>query len=591
MTSFGKFICATLASAFLSSCSQVLETVDLTIANSDAAPQEEFSVEETTLTFESARRANTDPYPRIVLSSGHGNTAGPIREAEALVSNFPASAKPAYYRIGIGDELSFSIFSESVLFSNVETSFPPQRTSTDYVIGIGDELTLIRASDADASPASGSVIENDGVLLNLPSNTQKPGILATSGRVGSDGSILLLEIGRIEAAGKTLSDIQAEVRNVLIRDGLSPRFQLEITNFASQRAILNVKSASSGSNDTDAGGANSRVIILNDRASTLRDILAAGGRGVLSGTDTLVTLQRNGATYRMHLRDVFSPKSQDVQIMDGDVIFVEDLASEITTGSSQVGADGSVLLPGIGRIPAAGLSIEELNHFASQKIRSTVDIKKTIDLAVTGFRSRHALLHIASTISETAATVVTQLTITSKPETLSAVLTRSGVKYNPESITRITLKRGVDTYKFTFKDLLDLNRNIYVLPNDTVFVDRLSYRENKVFVVGGVTPRIVKIDPKERQSLADVLFTSNGVFSAAGAQRSEVYLLRGSEPVKAYHLDAQSPTRLIVADALELRPNDILYVAERPIISFNRTLATIVPLRVLIRDIQNDNIP
>ena len=186
MTSFGKFICATLASALLSSCSQVLETVDLTIASSDAAPQEEFSVEETSLTFESARRANADPYPRSVLSSGHGNTAGPIREAEALVSRFPASAKPAYYRIGIGDELSFSIFSESVLFSNVETSFPPERTSTDYVIGIGDELTLIRASDAEASPASGNVIENDGLLLNLPSNTQKPGIMATSGRVGSD---------------------------------------------------------------------------------------------------------------------------------------------------------------------------------------------------------------------------------------------------------------------------------------------------------------------------------------------------------------------------------------------------------------------
>ena len=47
----------------------------------------------------------------------------------------------------------------------------------------------------------------------------------------------------------------------------------------------------------------------------------------------------------------------------------------------------------------------------------------------------------------------------------------------------------------------------------------------------------------------------------------------------------------IVADAMELRPNDILYVAEQPIISFNRALATILPLRVLLRDIQNENIP
>jgi len=61
--------------------------------------------------------------------------------------------------------------------------------------------------------------------------------------------------------------------------------------------------------------------------------------------------------------------------------------------------------------------------------------------------------------------------------------------------------------------------------------------------------------------------------------------------VVAFHLDAKSPTRLIVADAMELRPNDILYVAEQPIISFNRALGTILPLRILLRDIQDENIP
>jgi len=65
-------------------------------------------------------------------------------------------------------------------------------------------------------------------------------------------------------------------------------------------------------------------------------------------------------------------------------------------------------------------------------------------------------------------------------------------------------------------------------------------------------------------------------------------LLRGTDPVVAYHLDAQSPTRLIVADAMELRPNDILYVAEQPIVSFNRTLATITPLRAVLQEIGNE---
>lgn len=68
----------------------------------------------------------------------------------------------------------------------------------------------------------------------------------------------------------------------------------------------------------------------------------------------------------------------------------------------------------------------------------------------------------------------------------------------------------------------------------------------------------------------------------------EVYLLRGTDPVVAYHLDAQSPTHLIVADAMELRPNDILYVAEQPIVSFNRTLETITPLRAVLQEIGNE---
>ena len=109
-----------------------------------------------------------------------------------------------------------------------------------------------------------------------------------------------------------------------------------------------------------------------------------------------------------------------------------------------------------------------------------------------------------------------------------------------------------------------------------------------MFVLGSVNPNIVNIDPEIRQILADILFTSDGVLSAPGANRSEVDLLRGTDPVVAYHLDAQSPTRLIVADAMELSPNDILYVLEQPIVSVNCNLAPITPLRAVLQEIRNE---
>jgi polysaccharide export outer membrane protein len=68
-------------------------------------------------------------------------------------------------------------------------------------------------------------------------------------------------------------------------------------------------------------------------------------------------------------------------------------------------------------------------------------------------------------------------------------------------------------------------------------------------------------------------------------------LLRGRKPTQAYHLDAQNPASVLVADAVELRPNDIVFVAEQPLTSFNRTLLNILPLRVLLRDIQDNNFP
>ena len=133
--------------------------------------------------------------------------------------------------------------------------------------------------------------------------------------------------------------------------------------------------------------------------------------------------------------------------------------------------------------------------------------------------------------------------------------------------------------------------DIYLQPEDHISAQVLPYKENKVFILGGVNPTIINIDPTVRETLADILFTPSGALSSTNAKRSEVYLLRGNNPTKAFHLDAQNPTRLLVANAMELRPNDILFVAEQPISMFNRTLVNLTPLRLLLRDIQDDNLP
>ena len=166
----------------------------------------------------------------------------------------------------------------------------------------------------------------------------------------------------------------------------------------------------------------------------------------------------------------------------------------------------------------------------------------------------------------------------------------TGINTKKDTLTKIHLTRSGKVSSLLLRDLLlNPTRKIYLEDGDLIRVERLSYKPSKVFITGsGITPKIFTISPSNRETLADVLFTSNGVLSSKSARRSEVYLLRGRNPVVAYHLDALSPSRLIVAEAMELRPNDILFVAEQPINSFNRTLQTILPLRILLRDINDD---
>ena len=253
--------------------------------------------------------------------------------------------------------------------------------------------------------------------------------------------------------------------------------------------------------------------------------------------------------------------------------------------SSIVDHRGSVVFEGVGEIKAAGRSLDDLRNEIKNLTQDIQNSQIKFQIQITNFFSQNALLSIEGQPGKVIA-------ITDSPITLASVLLENGLSVDGKNIVQINLLRDDKSYTFTLDSLLDITKpKVYLQSRDRIVVKLLQYKENKVFILGGVSPQIFKINPSKRETLADVLFTSGGALSASSAKRSEVYLLRGSSPVVAYHLDAQSPTRLIVADAMELRPNDILYVAEQPIMSFNRTLATILPLRILLRDIKDENIP
>ena len=570
MTKFCKFISLLFLAGFITGCSQVLQTVNLSINAEDNSLQEKFNVIEKTLTIKEAIAQKSAPYPRSVLRNGRGDNAQPIPEKLALKSELPEKSSPIEYKIGIGDTVTLSRLIENNRSPlKNKNNWPKHKDAPKYLLGIGDTLALTLIKEADELNTSTTSEGGQNVIINSQQNDSQ---FNTTGRIGSDGSVLLLVVGRLEASGKSLNELRSEVRNILIRNGVSPRFQLEIVDFKSQKSYLTVNSSS-------------RAIILDDQKTTIRDIIASADVGFTPGIATRVRLQRDGKEYSELLRNIFSKHSSNIYVEAGDHIFVEDSSAEIISTSSKVDHEGSVVFETVGKIRAVGRSVDKLRSEITGLMQNVPDSQNAFQVQITDFASQKALLSIPENLG-------VLIPITDIPATLDEVLTQNGLGIDGNSITRINLQRDSILYDFTLDDLLNPNTpKIYLKSEDRITTEVLSYKENKVFILGGVSPQIFKINPANRETLADVLFTDGGVLSASSARRSEVYLLRGSNPVVAFHLDAQSPTRLIVADHMELRPNDILYVAEQPIISFNRALGTILPLRILLRDIQNDNIP
>ncbi|SMH42053.1 hypothetical protein [Maritimibacter sp. HL-12] len=388
-----KHLLALIAVLALASCSEVLQSPTLkTVAEDTTTEQEDFEVVVKPLTLAMARDLQTTNYPRQVMRSGIGAAAGVISEGSVTRGNLPPELGPETYRLGIGDQLTFAQFAEG---------------------GVSTINEMITSGNGTSSGQKA-----DQVITSV-------------GRVGSDGSVLLLGLGKLDIGGKTLNEARDLVRNILIRNGIAPKFQLEITGFNSQKVFV----------ASNVGG--SSVVPLTDQGLTLKELVISTGEGIDGRSVVVIRIQRDGREYRITSEELLRPGARDIYLRD----------------------------------------------------------------------------------------------------------------------------------------------------QDQVVIEAMGYKPGQVFVLGAVAPVTIPISPEKRETMADILFTPGGVLASPSAQRSEVYLLRGSNPVEAFKLDATDPTRIVVAAAMELRPNDIIFVPEQPLSSLNRTLQSIAPLRLLIRDLQAGAIP
>lgn len=296
--------------------------------------------------------------------------------------------------------------------------------------------------------------------------------------------------------------------------------------------------------------------------------------------------------------------------------------------------DGAIAIPDVGRVPVAGLTLEEAE---AQLFRRLLDnqIDPTFSLEVAEFNAKR--VSIGGAVGNP---TVVPLTLT--PLTLDQALSAAGGVQTPDmDFASIRIYRDGVLYQIPLETYLSRGdvQKTRLAPGDSIFVDtayeleraqayfteqitlaqfRQVARVNAlnaleaefglrragldearstfqarveldavdrdyVYLTGEVTSPARFELPLERQaSLADALYSEGG-FSSQTANPSQIYVLRGSQDprefsaVTALHLDASNAANLLLATRLEMRPNDVVFIAEQPITKWNRLIQQFVP--------------
>lgn len=311
------------------------------------------------------------------------------------------------------------------------------------------------------------------------------------------------------------------------------------------------------------------------------------------------------------------------------------LAAQNSRNGYTVQDDGSINIPDVGRVRLAGLTVDEGEALLFQRLVEN-QLDPTFSLEVAEFNSRR--VSVGGAVGQPGVMPIT-LTPLTLGEALSSAgsvsvgdIDVSSVRiYRDGQMYQIPLE---DLYSRS-----DL-QNLHLVAGDSVFVDtdydlnraeryfaqqiqraqttvsgraialdeltaavtlrRADLNERRenftqtieldavdrdyVYLSGEVRTQGRYTLPFNRKAmLADALFDTGGGIAKETGDASEVYVLRASNDVRefgavtAWHLDIRNAANLALASKFELRPDDIVFIAENPVTRWGRTIDQITP--------------
>lgn len=311
------------------------------------------------------------------------------------------------------------------------------------------------------------------------------------------------------------------------------------------------------------------------------------------------------------------------------------LAAQNSRNGYTVQDDGSINIPDVGRVRIAGMTVDEAEALLFQRLVES-QIDPTFSLEISEFNSRRVSIGGAVGKPSVLPLTLTPLTLSEALASAGSVsvadIDVSSVRvYRNGNLYQIPLE---DLYAQSAL------QNLHLQAGDSVFVDtdfdlnraeryftqqiqlrqstlsgrqaalselstaitlrRAELNERRenftqalqldavdrdyVYLTGEVRTQGRYTLPFGRPAvLADALFDTGGGIAKETGDASEVYVLRASQDVRefgavtAWHLDAGNAAHLTVAARFELRPDDIIFVAENPVTRWGRTISQITP--------------
>ena len=261
------------------------------------------------------------------------------------------------------------------------------------------------------------------------------------------------------------------------------------------------------------------------------------------------------------------------QLAISQMINVKDdtgLTKQIATRRISIADDGFASIIGIGRVLLAGLTQFEAEDLLYERLVFE-EVTPEFELYISSFVSKRIqvtnnLLEKQKDIEKGTQTNVFQINYSNYPIYIHEIMASSQVLLPKGEDAQITLMRSNEKYRISLRNVIEgKHRKIRLFPDDHIIINPLPYRPETAVIMGEVlNPRLYNLSPSDRKTLSEALY-SDQTFDPVSSDTSQIYLLRPKKDNKVigYHLDASNPSRLILANKLELRPGDIIYFVNR----------------------------